>query len=94
MLKTVAAGLTALFVAASSLAYAQAPSAAGPEQDNARPSAADLNALTDARIGIVKAALQLIPEQAKYWPAVEEAIPYGQNIHRARFSLLLVIQNQ
>jgi hypothetical protein len=74
MLKTVAAGLTALFVTASSLAYAQAPSAAGSEQDNARPSAADLNALTDARIGIVKAALQLTPEQAKYWPAVEEAI--------------------
>src|SRR5262249_10776860 len=37
--------------------------------------AADLKALTDARIGIVKAALQLTPEQAKYWPAVEEANP-------------------
>jgi zinc resistance-associated protein len=33
-----------------------------------------LNALTDARINIVKAALQLTPEQAKYWPSVEEAI--------------------
>jgi zinc resistance-associated protein len=33
-----------------------------------------LNALTDARIGIVKAALQLTPEQAKFWPAVEEAL--------------------
>ena len=74
MLKTVAAGLTALFVTASSLAYAQAPSVAEPEQENLRPSSADLNALTDARIGIVKAALQLTPEQAKYWPAVEEAI--------------------
>ena len=77
MLKTVAAGLTALFVTASSLAYAQAPSATpttGGDQENARPSAADLNALTDARIGIVKAALQLTPEQAKFWPAVEEAI--------------------
>jgi hypothetical protein len=77
MLKTVAAGLTALFVTASSLAYAQAPSATtttGGEQENARPSAADLNALTDARIGIVKAALQLTSDQAKYWPAVEEAI--------------------
>ena len=30
--------------------------------------------MTDARIGIVKAVLQLTPEQAKYWPAVEEAI--------------------
>jgi len=74
MLKTVAAGLTALFVTASSLAHAQAPSAAGSEQENPRLSSADLNALTDARIGIVKAALQLTPEQAKYWPAVEEAI--------------------
>jgi hypothetical protein len=77
MLKTVAAGLTALFVTASSLAYAQAPSATtttGGGQENAKLSAADLNALTDARIGIVKAALQLTPEQAKYWPAVEEAI--------------------
>jgi LTXXQ motif family protein len=74
MLKTVAAGLTALFVTASSLAYAQAPSTPASQQENARPSAADLNALTDARIGIVKAALQLTPEQAKYWPPVEEAI--------------------
>ena len=79
MLKTVAAGLTALFVTASSLAYAQAPSAtttatSGGDQQAARLSAADLNALTDARIGIVKAALQLTPEQAKYWPPVEEAI--------------------
>jgi zinc resistance-associated protein len=76
MLKTVAAGLTALFVTASSLAYAQAPSATttGGGQDDTKLSAADLNALTDARINIVKAALQLTPEQAKYWPAVEEAI--------------------
>jgi hypothetical protein len=37
-------------------------------------SAADLNALTDARVGIIKAALQLTPDQEKYWPAVEEAI--------------------
>jgi hypothetical protein len=55
MLKTVAVGLTALFVTASSLAYAQAPSAAtttGGGQDDKKLSAADLNALTDARINI------------------------------------------
>jgi hypothetical protein len=74
VLKTVAAGLTALFVTASSLAYAQPPSTAGSEQEEPKLSAADLSALTDARIAIVKAALQLTPEQAKYWPAVEEAI--------------------
>ena len=76
MLKTVAIGLTALIVTASSLAYAQTPSTTttGGGQDDTKLSAADLNALTDARINIVKAALQLTPEQAKYWPAVEEAI--------------------
>ena len=55
MVKTVAAGLTALFVTASSLAYAQAPSATtatGGEQENTKLSAADLNVLTDARIGL------------------------------------------
>ena len=59
--------VTTLFLAGSSLAYAQ---------DASRPriNQADLNALTDARIGIVKAALQLTPDQAKYWPAIEEAI--------------------
>jgi hypothetical protein len=33
-----------------------------------------LNALTDARIAIVKAALQLTPDQERYWPAIEEAM--------------------
>ena len=74
MSKTAAAGFAALFITASSLAHAQALSPAGPDYTDWKPSAADLNALTDARIGIVKAALQLTPEQAKYWPAVEEAI--------------------
>lgn len=74
MSKTAVAGFTALFLTASSLSYAQVPSVSGPDQESWIPSAADLNALTDARIGIVKAALQLTPEQAKYWPAVEEAI--------------------
>src|ERR1700752_3629692 len=65
MLKGVIGLLSLAFVAGSSLAYAQ--QASGPSQ-------ADLNALTDARIGIVKAALQLTPDQAKYWPPGEEAI--------------------
>jgi hypothetical protein len=86
VLKTVAAGLTALFVTASSLAYAQAPSTAGSEQEEPKLSAADLSALTDARIAIVKAALQLTPEQAKYWPAVEEAIRNRATGRQARLA--------
>jgi hypothetical protein len=67
MLKTVISALTFLFVAGSSLAYAQ-------ESSPQLPSQADFKILTDARIGVVKAALQLTPEQEKLWPPVEEAI--------------------
>src|SRR6516165_8833537 len=59
--------VTALFVASSSLAYAQ-------DTSQPRLTQTQMNILTDARIGILKAALQLTPEQTKYWPAVEEAI--------------------
>ena len=78
MLKIVAAGLAALFVTASPLAYAEAPS------DGPRLSAADLERLTDSRIHIVKAALQLTPDQEKYWPAVEEAIRNRSKDRQAR----------
>jgi hypothetical protein len=66
MLKRVI-GLLAFLVVGSSLTYAQDTSPPVPSQT-------DLKVLTDARIGIVKAALQLTPEQEKLWPPVEEAI--------------------
>ena len=59
--------LLAFLVVGSSLAYAQ-------ESSPPVPSQTDFKVLTDARIGIVKAALQLTPEQEKLWPPVEEAI--------------------
>jgi hypothetical protein len=49
MLKIMTAGVTALFVTASPLAYAQTAASA------ATPSAADWNSLTDMRIDVVKA---------------------------------------
>ena len=60
-------GLLAFLVVGSSLAYAQ-------ESSPPVPSATDFKVVTDARIGIVKAALQLTPEQEKLWPPVEDAI--------------------
>jgi hypothetical protein len=45
---------------------------------------ADLNALTDARVGMIKAALQLTPEQEKYWSALEEAIRARAKNRQAR----------
>jgi hypothetical protein len=77
-LKLVAAGLTALFVTASPIAYAQAPTG-GP-----RLSATDFDRLTDARVNLVKAALQLTPDQEKYWPAVEAAIRSRAKDRQAR----------
>jgi zinc resistance-associated protein len=39
-----------------------------------RPSAADVAAFTDARIAAMKAGLELTPDQAKNWPAFEQAV--------------------
>src|SRR5262249_7260707 len=56
----------ALFVADAQVSFA------GPAGD--RLTATELETLTDARIALVKGALQLTAEQEKLWPAVEEAI--------------------
>ena len=82
MLKIVAVGVTALFVTAAPLAYADPPSAGASE----RLTAADWDALTDARIKIVKAALQLTPDQEKYWPPIEEAIRIRAKDRQARIA--------
>jgi hypothetical protein len=79
MKNIVVVGATALFLTASPIAYAQTPSAT-PERLNA----ADRNTLTDMRIDLVKAALQLTPDQEKYWPAVETAIRARAEDRRAR----------
>jgi LTXXQ motif family protein len=84
MSKTIIAGLTALFIAGTAPGYAQQLSAVGPGVD--LPSAADLKALTDWRIDLVKAALQLTPAQAKHWPAVEDAIRARANARHARLA--------
>jgi LTXXQ motif family protein len=70
MLRLATAALAALFVSTSPAAFAQTPSAGAAE----RLSAADITSLTDARINLIKTALQLTPDQEKHWPAVEAAI--------------------
>ena len=56
------------------LFLAGSPPARAQDASQLMLSQTDMNILTDARIGILKAVLQLTPEQAKLWPAVEEAI--------------------
>jgi LTXXQ motif family protein len=82
MLKLITAGATALFVTASALAYAQAPSGGASE----RLTAADWESVTDARITLVKGALQLTPDQEKLWPPVEAAIRARAKDRQARIA--------
>src|SRR3974377_499156 len=72
-MKMVRVGTTALFLAASSIANAQFSKTSAPAIPE-RLNAADQKTLTDLRIDLVKAALQLTPEQEKLWPPVESAI--------------------
>ena len=74
MVKIVIGLLAALFVSGFPFAYGQEYSSPMPSQQAPMPSPTDFKVLTDARIGIVKAALQLTPEQEKLWPPVEEAV--------------------
>jgi hypothetical protein len=70
-MKVIAVGLATLFVAVTEPAQAQ-QSVTVVVTD--RVSQADLDELTDARVNIVKATLQLTPDQERYWPAIENAI--------------------
>jgi hypothetical protein len=70
-MKTIAVGLAALLIAVTPPAHAQQSATVGVAD---RLGQADLDALTDARVNIIKATLQLTPEQEKHWPAIETAI--------------------
>ena len=81
MLKT---GLAVLFVTASSLASVPLPAAAqsGPQRVSAT-DLAELKEWTDRKIEVIKLALQLKPDQEKYWPAIEEAMRARSAARRA-----------
>jgi hypothetical protein len=85
MLKAVAGLATVLVVAGAALAQ---------EASHARLSPSDLKALTDARINITKAALQLTPEQAKFWPPIEEAIRSRAEARHHRIAQLRALAEQ
>ena len=76
MWKTVLAGAAAIMVVGSTLVFAQQAEDTGGRhhEQHWRPSQADLNAFTDARIAALKAGLELTPDQEKNWPGVEQAI--------------------
>jgi len=73
MLKTVLAATTALVLAGSALAYADAGHR-GHGMHHQRASAEDISAFGDARIAALHAGLRLNADQEKNWPAVEAAM--------------------
>jgi zinc resistance-associated protein len=83
MSKLIAYAFTALLAALPSLAIAQTapPPSVSPSAQGARTEGRDL---TEIRIDVVRNALQLSPDQAKYWPAIEEAIRSRAEMRRQR----------
>src|ERR1700681_2917999 len=71
MRKFAIAGIAALAIAGSTVAYAQHNRWF---HDHVRMSSEDRAAFTDARIAAVKAGLKLNPDQEKLWPPVETAV--------------------
>ena len=81
MLKPVIAATAVLAIAGSSIVYAQQRFGdhrgfeGGPRAEfRHRLSAEDIAAFADARIAALKAGLELTPDQAKNWPAFEQAL--------------------
>lgn len=96
MSKLTIAGLTALFIAGVSPGYAQAPATLPSGTTGVgigTPSENDLKAFNDRRIEVVKFALQLRPDQEKYWPAVEDAIRARGEMRRKRLEQLAALAN-
>jgi hypothetical protein len=77
MSRLVAYAITALFIATPSLAIAQTARPLQAAQTEGRE-------MTEVRIDVVRNALQLSPDQAKYWPAIEEAIRARAEMRRQR----------
>src|SRR5262245_24303969 len=91
IIKQVAVATTAVLITTSPLVYAAEKSANTVGMTH--PSSADLNSLTDARVAMTKAALQLTPDQEKYWPAVEDAIRARAKNRQARWERLAELRD-
>ena len=90
IIKQVAVATTAVLITTSPLVYAAEKSST---VGMTHPSSADFNSLTDARVAMTKAALQLTPDQEKYWPAVEDAIRARAKNRQARWEKLAELKD-
>ncbi len=86
MSRLVACTLTAILASAPSLAIAQSPMGMQDRMGMRSEAQSEPKDLTDARIDVVKDALQLTSDQMKYWPPIEEAIRARAEERRDRFA--------
>jgi hypothetical protein len=80
--------VTVLFVAGSVYAQEASPTS------HAGLTPADIHALIDARIGLVKAALQLTPDQARHWQPLEQAMRERSEARVHRIARLMALAEQ
>lgn len=80
--------VAACFILGASVAHAQVAPGAGDVNNAGRLSPTEFKVLTDVRVGMIKIALQLTPDQQQYWPAVEEAIRARSEARYHRLSTL------
>jgi hypothetical protein len=92
MTNRVAVATTAILILTSPLAYAADTSSNSAGMTH--PSDADLKALTDARVALIKAALQLTPDQEKYWPPLEDAIRARAKNRQTRWERLAQLHDK
>ena len=89
MWRVVIAGATALAIASTSLVYAQQAA----RSDGGRrwqPSADDMRAFGEARLAALKAGLMLTPDQARNWPAFEQA---ARDLAKQRIDRRIAMRN-
>src|SRR6201981_3272832 len=90
MWKSMVAGMAALAIAGTSLAYAQERGGRDGMMQGRQLNAEDLRAFGEARLAALKAGLMLTPEQEKNWPAFEQA---ARDLAKARMERISAMRN-
>src|SRR5437660_8903105 len=90
MWKSMVAGTAALAIAGTSLAYAQQRGSRDGMVQGRQLHVEDLRAFGEARLAALKAGLMLTPEQAKNWPAFEQA---ARDLAKARVDRISAMRN-
>lgn len=85
MIRKIVGTTTALVLLAAPLAFAAEPTSTAMKPP---PGAVDLGNLTDVRVSLIKAALQLSPDQQKLWPPIEDAMRARIKNRQARWEKL------